>query len=183
MGYECPVCDAEEADGEHLANHLAFTALVRGGDHEAFLDEHVPDWESRDPESLASDVTPHATETDTEPVTEPRGHQNHDHDHEMTAVERTGQADLSGEAAAILDDAVELTEAMRESRVADPNNDADGADVDGDADGADVDGDADGADVDGDADGADAGDAADPGSDDPGDELDGERDGADSENE
>jgi len=165
MGYECPVCDAEEADGEHLANHLAFTALVRGGDHEAFLDEHVPDWESRDPESLASDVTPHATETDTEPVTEPRGHQNHDHDHEMTAVERTGQADLSGEAAAILDDAVELTEAMRESRVADPNNDADGADVDGDADGAD------------------AGDAADPGSDDPGDELDGERDGADSENE
>lgn len=146
MGYECPVCDAEEADGEHLANHLAFTALVRGGDHEAFLDEHVPDWESRDPESLAPDVTPHATETDTEPVTEPRGHQNHDH--EMPAVGRTGQADLSGEAAAILDDAVELTEAMRESRVADPDGDdaGDAANHGSDDPGDESDGERDGAD-------------------------------------
>jgi hypothetical protein len=163
MGYECPVCDAEEADGEHLANHLAFTALVRGGDHEAFLDEHVSDWESRDPESLAPDVTPHAAETDAEPVTEPRGRETHGHghDHEMPAVERAGQADPSGEAAAILDDAVELTEAMRASRVADPDGD--------------------------DADGDDAGDAADRGSDnpvdDPADESDGKRDGANSENE
>ena len=30
MGYECPVCATEEADGEHLANHLALQALVHG---------------------------------------------------------------------------------------------------------------------------------------------------------
>ncbi|MFB6268496.1 MAG: DUF5810 domain-containing protein [Halobacterium sp.] len=130
MGYECPVCGAEEADGEHLANHLAFTALVRGGDHEAFLDEHVPDWEERDPESLAPDVTPHATETDAEPVSEPHGHHGHGHDHEMPAVERAGQADLSGEAAAVLEEAQELTEAMLDSDVASPEP----ADADGDGD-------------------------------------------------
>jgi hypothetical protein len=121
MGYECPVCDAEEADGEHLANHLAFTALVRGGDHEDFLDEHVPDWEQRDPESLAPDVTPHATETDAEPVTEPHGHQGHGHDHDVPAVERTGQTDLSGDDASILEDAQELTQAMLDSTVANPD--------------------------------------------------------------
>jgi hypothetical protein len=119
MGYECPVCGAEEADGEHLANHLAFTALVRGGDHEAFLDEHVPDWESRDPESLASEVTPHAAETDAEPVTE-------SHDHEMPAAERTGRADLSGEAAAILEDAQELTQEMEGTSPLAPGDGDDG---------------------------------------------------------
>ncbi|MCG1001932.1 MULTISPECIES: DUF5810 domain-containing protein [Halobacterium] len=118
MGYECPVCGVEEADGEHLANHLAFTALVRGGDHESWLDENVSDWEDRDPESLAPDVTPHAEETDTETVTEPHGH-------EMPAVEQRGDVDLSGEAAAILDDAQELTEELRESTVTAPDTDED----------------------------------------------------------
>jgi hypothetical protein len=109
MGYECPVCGVVEADDEHLANHLAFTALVRGGDHEEFLDDHVPDWADRDPESLASDVVEYATETDDEPGTDPVAE---GHDHETPAVERTGQADLSGEAAEILDEAQRLTEAM-----------------------------------------------------------------------
>jgi len=108
MGYECPVCGVEEADGEHLANHLAFTALVRGGDHEVFLDDHVPDWADRDPESLAPEVTPHATETETEPSSEAHGH-----DHEMPAVERTGSADVSGEAAEVLEEAQRLTERMQ----------------------------------------------------------------------
>lgn len=110
MGYECPVCATEEADGEHLANHLAFTALVRGGDHEAWLDDHVSDWADRDPESLAPEVTPHATETETEPSSEPHGH-----DHEMPAVERTGSADISGEAAEVLEEAQRLTEQMQDS--------------------------------------------------------------------
>jgi len=114
MGYECPVCGVEEADGEHLANHLAFTALVRGGDHESWLEETVPDWEDRDPESLAPEVTPHATETETETVTEPHGH-------ETPAVERTGDVELSGEDAAILDEARALTEELRESALANPN--------------------------------------------------------------
>jgi hypothetical protein len=109
MGYECPVCGVEEADGEHLANHVAFTALVRGGDHEAWLDDYVPDWEERDPDSLAPEVTEHATETDTEPVTEPHGH-------DVPSVERTDAADLSGAAGDALEEARELTEAMYESR-------------------------------------------------------------------
>lgn len=107
MGYECPVCASEEADGEHLANHLAFTALVRGGDHEAWLDEHVPDWADRDPESLAPEVTPHAEETETEPSSESHGH-------EPPNVEQPDQRDLSGEAAAILEEAQQLTAQMVE---------------------------------------------------------------------
>jgi hypothetical protein len=106
MGQECPVCGSEEADGEHLANHLAFTALVRGGDHETWLDEHVPDWADRDPETLAPEVTPHATETETEPTSEPHGHET------PTFEQPAGQRDLSGEAAAILEEAQELTEQM-----------------------------------------------------------------------
>ncbi|MFB6069327.1 MAG: DUF5810 domain-containing protein [Halobacterium sp.] len=128
MGYECPVCSSEEADGEHLANHVAFTALVRGGDHEDWLDEHVPDWEERDPASLAAEVTPHAAETETEPSSEPHGH-------ETPAVERTGKADLSGEAADILEEAREMTEQMRSGEVdGDGEADGDGGD-DGDGDG------------------------------------------------
>jgi hypothetical protein len=112
MGYECPVCGVAEADGEHLANHLAFTALVRGGDHEAWLDDRVPDWADRDPDSLAPEVVEHATETDDEPASEP-------HDHETPAVERTGQADLSGAAADILEEAQQLTEEMYDAEDAD----------------------------------------------------------------
>jgi len=112
MGYECPVCGVEEADGEHLANHVAFTALVRGGDHEAWLDEHVSDWADRDPDSLAPAVTERAAETDSEPSTEP-------HDHDVPSFERAGggtagaaAADLSGAAGDVLEEARELTEAM-----------------------------------------------------------------------
>ncbi|WP_336035338.1 DUF5810 domain-containing protein [Halobacterium yunchengense] len=141
MGYECPVCGAETADGEHLANHVAFTALVRGGDHEAFLDEHVPDWGERDPESLAADLTDHAAETDAEPVTEPR-HAGHDHGHgrDVPAMERAGRADLSGEAASILEEARELTEAMQASSVtaSGQSADAEGDDADDDREGADA---------------------------------------------
>jgi hypothetical protein len=57
MGYSCPVCGDPQADEVHLANHLAFTAMVRSGDHEAWLDEHVPDWAQRGDEGLADAVT------------------------------------------------------------------------------------------------------------------------------
>ena len=56
MGYRCPVCTHPQTDGKHLANHLAFTALIRGGEHEAWLDEHVPDWEDMGEETLATRV-------------------------------------------------------------------------------------------------------------------------------
>lgn len=125
MGYECPVCGVEEADGEHLANHVAFTALVRGGDHEVWLDERVPDWEERDPDSLAPEVTEHATETDSEPATEPHGHS---HDHDVPSFERSGAADLSGGAGDVLEEARELTEAMYDdAQLGDSDDDDDGA--------------------------------------------------------
>ena len=60
MGYACPVCETPQRDGEHLAHHLAFTAMLHGDDHEAWLDERVPDWSDRDPDGLAAEVTPHA---------------------------------------------------------------------------------------------------------------------------
>ncbi|WP_123620254.1 DUF5810 domain-containing protein [Halorubrum sp. CSM-61] len=60
MGYACPVCETPQRDGEHLAHHLAFTAMLHGGDHEAWLDDHVSDWSDREPAGLAAEVTPHA---------------------------------------------------------------------------------------------------------------------------
>ena len=60
MGYACPVCAVPQRDGEHLAHHLAFTAMIHGDDHEAWLDEHVPDWADRDPHGLAERVVEHA---------------------------------------------------------------------------------------------------------------------------
>lgn len=64
MGYRCPVCADPQADDVHLANHLAFTALVRGGDHERWLGEQVPDWGGMDDETLADVVTEHADQTE-----------------------------------------------------------------------------------------------------------------------
>jgi len=60
MGYACPVCGDPQADGEHLANHLAFTAVLGDAGHEDWLDEHVPDWGDTDPPELAERVTDHA---------------------------------------------------------------------------------------------------------------------------
>ena len=60
MGYRCPVCADPQVDDTHLANHLAFTALVRGGDHEVWLDEHVPDWGEMGEDGLAGRVREHA---------------------------------------------------------------------------------------------------------------------------
>jgi len=60
MGYACPVCGDPQADGEHLANHLAFTALRGDADHEQWLDDHAPDWDQGDAESLAPVVTEYA---------------------------------------------------------------------------------------------------------------------------
>ncbi|MEZ3162523.1 DUF5810 domain-containing protein [Halorubrum sp. RMP-47] len=97
MGYACPVCDTPQRDGEHLAHHLAFTAMLHGGDHEAWLDDRVADWSEREPAGLAAEVTPHADDAEYEEVFEdtvPRGRpdvgmgsggdagaSNRDHDH------------------------------------------------------------------------------------------------------
>ena len=70
MGYACPVCDTPQRDGEHLAHHLAFTAMLHGGDHADWLDERVDDWSDREPAELAAEVTPHAADAEYEEVFE-----------------------------------------------------------------------------------------------------------------
>ena len=57
MGYACPVCSDPQADGGHLANHLAFTAMLGDDAHEAWLDEHVPDWGKMGETELADAAT------------------------------------------------------------------------------------------------------------------------------
>lgn len=62
MGYACPVCETPQADGGHLANHLAFTALLHGDAHEDWLDEHVPGWHEEGEDELAGRAVEHAEE-------------------------------------------------------------------------------------------------------------------------
>lgn len=127
MGYACPVCSDPQADAEHLANHLAFTAMLGDADHEAWLDEHAPDWAAADAEALASVVTEHADQQEFPQVFEDTTDHDHDHDrdpdHERSGAlfgddavageareraERDRQA-LDDEAQEILEDAQELT--------------------------------------------------------------------------
>lgn len=129
MGYACPVCDVPQQDGEHLANHLAFTAMTHGGDHESWLDEHVPEWSSSGPAELAPRVTERAEEAPYETVFEDTVHDHaggaHDRgspfDEDPTAGRNRVDADdarqrgagaLDAEAQAVLDEAREMTREM-----------------------------------------------------------------------
>jgi hypothetical protein len=56
MGYACPVCGDPQADARHLANHLAFTAMLGREDHEAWLDDHAPGWAEEGEHELADRV-------------------------------------------------------------------------------------------------------------------------------
>ncbi|MFC4358343.1 DUF5810 domain-containing protein [Halobium salinum] len=139
-GYACPVCDAPQRDGEHLANHLAFTAMLRGEEHEEWLDEHVPDWASGSPDDLAERVVEFADAAEYEEVFEDTVHDHgghgrsggHDDQHDpahghpeqgrpsvdAAAPRSRGgageQGELSGEAAAVLEEARRMTEEMYE---------------------------------------------------------------------
>lgn len=64
MGYACPVCGDPQADARHLANHLAFTAMLGREDHERWLAEHAPGWADEGERELAGRVAEHAEETD-----------------------------------------------------------------------------------------------------------------------
>ncbi|MFB6168212.1 MAG: DUF5810 domain-containing protein [Haloferacaceae archaeon] len=80
MGYACPVCDLPQHDAEHLANHLAMTALTHGDDHEAWLDDHAAGWSEESPETLGDRVVSHAEEVPHETVFEDTtGEGAHDH--------------------------------------------------------------------------------------------------------
>ena len=120
MGYACPVCDTEEADAVHLANHLAITASLGRDDHRAWLEEHAPDWSDCTPEELGGRISPHAQETDT-PEFEAGGH---DHGHDPGRPDsledgiarqsrQPGRGSMTAETERVLEEAAELTREMQ----------------------------------------------------------------------
>jgi hypothetical protein len=64
MGYACPVCSDPQADAGHLANHLAFTAMLGDDDHEVWLDEHAPGWNRMGEAELADALVDQLEETE-----------------------------------------------------------------------------------------------------------------------
>lgn len=121
MGYECPVCGDPQADETHLANHLAFTAIARGGDHEAWLDEHVPEWGQLDDKGLAEAVVELAEETDFPQVFEDTtadraqgGHDHADRDDLPSGADAFGDAEIGPAERGVLSEAIEMTEQRRQ---------------------------------------------------------------------
>ncbi|SNR38898.1 DUF5810 domain-containing protein [Halorubrum vacuolatum] len=148
MGYACPVCVTPQRDGEHLAHHLAFTAMLHGDDHEEWLDEHVPGWGEMDPPGLAERVVPHAESAEYPEVFEDTvdrgrpdlgvafdgqdGHAGHGghagHSGAAHGGDRHGvdPAALDPEAAAAVREARELTERMIDDAAPDDPDDSEG---------------------------------------------------------
>lgn len=136
MGYACPVCEDPQADAGHLANHLAFTAMLGDDDHESWLENHAPDWNEMGEVELADVVADTVEETEfpqmfedtagglAEPSEAPEersgalfdeDHEHADHDH---APDPGGVVDTSGpvdeETKAVLEEAREMTQQMLE---------------------------------------------------------------------
>ena len=179
MGYACPVCGVPQRDAHHLANHLAFTALTYGSDHEEWLDEHAPGWAEEGPEELAARAVVHAEETEYEEVFEdtvggPDGHELFDpdqgsgHDHgdghdrghgpsdppvDAATARRRGDGDLDPEAQSIIQEAQAMTRKMLDpDAAADSGSDDDSGSTSDDDSGS-------GSGSDAEADGDDGGDA------------------------
>jgi len=115
MGYACPVCETPQRDGEHLANHLAFTAMLHGDAHESWLDDHAEGWREAGAAELAPVAVDHAEEVAHETVFEDTtGGGGHHHDHASPPVDPStaDAASLDGDASRILADAREMTRAM-----------------------------------------------------------------------
>jgi hypothetical protein len=126
MGYCCPVCELPQADGEHLANHLAITAMTHGDDHEDWLDEHAPGWDESSPEELAAAVVDHAAETDHETVFEdttdrgPNGRRFEDELERQLGAQGGGRGELTGETQQVVEQAQELTAQMHDEGTDEP---------------------------------------------------------------
>ncbi|WP_255152400.1 DUF5810 domain-containing protein [Halorarius halobius] len=138
MGYACPVCGDPQADARHLANHLAFTAMLGREDHEAWLDDHAPGWEQDGERELAERVADHADDSeypqvfedtaggldDAEADDERSGalfdHEGHDHDHrgapDHLGSDHGGPADPSGYEQADVPRDPETQEVLEEAR-------------------------------------------------------------------
>jgi len=114
MGYACPVCSDPQADATHLANHLAFTALTGGDDHEAWLDEHVPEWGQFGETELAEHVAEYAEEREFPQVFEESGTGDHDHTDGLPPGADSVDRSMSDDDAAVLAEARELTKEMLE---------------------------------------------------------------------
>lgn len=132
MGFACPVCEIPHQDATHLANHLAFTAMTHGDDHEAWLDEAVPGWADHGEADLAAEVSDLAPEAEYEQVFEDTvggrgggGADQHDHGHDHgteqsgppagidpESAAATGGGELDEAARAALDEARALTAEM-----------------------------------------------------------------------
>jgi hypothetical protein len=139
MGYSCPVCDSPQHDSEHLANHLAMTAMLHEDDHEAWLDEHVDGWGELTPPELGKRVVDGAEQVDydeaaAEEADIPEEFQDEatadDHEHDIpdsATVTRDGPAgagtdSLDAETEAVLEEAREMTRERLEQ--ADEDDDA-----------------------------------------------------------
>ncbi|EMA19672.1 DUF5810 domain-containing protein [Haloarcula argentinensis] len=140
MGYACPVCDDPQADDVHLANHLAFTAMTGGDDHEAWLDERVPEWGQLGEDELSTEVVEYAEETEFPQVFEDtvdRSDDGHSHDHAhghghgdlpQGADRHRGSNALSDHDSEVLAEARDLTREML--RDSDDETDSDAGDSD-----------------------------------------------------
>ena len=148
MGFACPVCEIPHQDATHLANHLAFTAMTHGDDHEAWLDDHVPAWSGYGEADLASEVADLAPEAEYDRIFEDtvggRGGGHHERgngrggapagvDPEAAAV--AGQGELDDAARAVLEEARGLTAEMLDGDEA--AGEREDADTDGDGTGPD----------------------------------------------
>lgn len=128
MGYSCPVCSDPQADGVHLANHLAITALTRGGDHEQYLEESVPGWQELSEEELAEELVETATEADYPQVFEDTttDHE-HNHDHQRSGADsipfEAEMPDEDEETADVLEEAMELTQQRRQNAAGEEGDD------------------------------------------------------------
>jgi len=161
MGYACPVCEIPQRDGEHLAHHLAFTAMLHGDDHEAWLDERADDWRGMEPDELSAIVVADADDAEYHEVFEDTTDRTggHDHDHGTpfergvdAAAARGRGGGRSDETRAVIEEARELTQEMLAD---DGDGDAGSDEADGDTSGAGEAGDADGAGTGDDTDGTD----------------------------
>lgn len=128
MGYVCPICETPQVDAGHLANHIAFTAMLHDDEHAVWLDDHVPGWGSMGEADLAGALADELETTDlsdlfddaavedpTDPVDERSGRlfdESPAHTHSHGGHGRSTPVDP--EVQAVLEEARAMTRAMRD---------------------------------------------------------------------